>query len=387
MYILCDAPFWTVLIITTRKHLIEDVLPYTCILEDCPCPMELYVNRQNWLDHMNKDHSGARHWICFACAEFERPTFNKEDEFFDHLGHKHQSGIKASQIPVLLSAWSRTTPTNIQDCPLCPFQDNNASVLLGHIAKEVHAFSLRSLPWGPQKNEEYPEDDGNYKNHFQDNQYFGDGSEHSSPQGIATASLQSLDLEELPVLDFGEEDRAQATDFVHSDLTEDAMKSIPRHLAEQTDFRDWALNILSSEEDVDEIADKLVISSKDLESDKEESLGTQLFDKDEEINTGAVRRTRNLLSNDPVSNAQNSRYGANDESDEVPESLQQSGSESDSIPSSGSDDSELDGDLQVGLVGQQFQDDVGPIPDFDEDSDLDVIVSRHTIILYYRQSI
>lgn len=109
--------------------------------------------------------------------------------------------------------------------------------------------------------------------------------------------------------------------------------------------------------------------------------------KYKEIDNRAVRRTRNLLGNDLVSSVQNSSNGARDQSDEGPESFEMSGSGSNSIPSSGSDDSDLDGNLQVGLVGQQFQEGDGPIPDFVEDSDLDAIVTRQTIILYYREII
>jgi hypothetical protein len=109
--------------------------------------------------------------------------------------------------------------------------------------------------------------------------------------------------------------------------------------------------------------------------------------KYKEINNRAVRQTRHLLGSDLVHSVQNPSNGARDQSDEGPESFEMSESGSNSISSSSSDDSDLDGNPQVGLVGQQFQEGDGPIPDFDEDSDLDAIVTRQTIILYYREDI
>ena len=89
----------------------------------------------------------------------------------------------------------------------------------------------------------------------------------------------------------------------------------------------------------------------------------------------AVRRARNFLGSDLPSNAASSSHGSRNREEEGLDSREQSDTESDSVGSYSSDNSRPDGDPQVGVVGQQFQDGNEPIPDFNDDSDLDAVVS------------
>jgi hypothetical protein len=95
-------------------------------------------------------------------------------------------------------------------------------------------------------------------------------------------------------------------------------------------------------------------------------------------NTAARRRNRNH-GDDLVSNGQTSSNGVQDQSDEVTESSEQSSEEYDLDLSYGTDESDLDGDVQIGLVGQQFQNGDETIPDLMQDSVLNAAVSRHII--------
>jgi hypothetical protein len=244
---------------------------------------------------MNKDHSSIRHWICFACSQAgPRPSFNDEGEFTIHIKQKHQPGIRSSQIPVLVSAWSRSIPTHIEACPLCPFQDENSAHLLDHIAQEVHAFSLRSLPWGPRslllnssEIEVDSEDDGNYKAHFKGNQYFGDGSESTQSQNTAAASLRSSGEEGLPPLDYRREDALSTGQSSHSKLTEDAMtsvQSIASGLERKLVLDNWISETIFLAE---EGTDSNIGSNHDLDQSKKplkEAIGPQSQDVILEVN-------------------------------------------------------------------------------------------------------
>lgn len=97
--------------------------------------------------------------------------------------------------------------------------------------------------------------------------------------------------------------------------------------------------------------------------------------KKKQVNSRAVRRARNLLGSELVSNATTSSHGTR-ESVDGPDTSEQSGSDSESESSGASNDSELDENLQVGLAGKQFPDGDSPKPDFIEDADLDITVRR-----------
>ena len=110
-------------------------------------------------------------------------------------------------------------------------------------------------------------------------------------------------------------------------------------------------------------------------SDRELSATLRL----KEINSTAARRQNHNLGDDLVSSEQTSSNAVRDQSDEVTESSEQSSEECDSDLSYGGDESDLDGDVQIGLVGQQFQDGDDTIPDLMQDSVLNASVSRHII--------
>lgn len=139
-------------LIINRKHLAEDIQPYTCISASCPNPDVLYVTRQAWESHLREDHGSADVWMCFACLE--RTEFENEGDFVAHTLQEHHDTISKDQVHALTSACKRPNTATITSCPLCNWpsaEDGEISreALLDHIAEHVHAFSLRALPWAP----------------------------------------------------------------------------------------------------------------------------------------------------------------------------------------------------------------------------------------------
>jgi hypothetical protein len=140
-----------------RKHLAEDICPYTCILEDCTCPQTLYVTREAWMGHMKKDHRTSQSWICFACVN--PVEFSNKQDFIEHTRQQHKESVADHQILAITDMSARSTPFAINDCPLCKWAEGqegetNSTLLLDHIAEHVHSFSLRSLPWAPTEKDE-----------------------------------------------------------------------------------------------------------------------------------------------------------------------------------------------------------------------------------------
>ncbi|KAJ5638441.1 hypothetical protein N7528_000831 [Penicillium herquei] len=140
-----------------RKHVSDDLSPYSCVIAGCDKPSVLCGSKDTWRDHILRDHSSLTYWVCFACNDGRR--FNSEQNFVEHTKLAHATSIPSDQIPVLMDLCKVTAPVEIHRCPLCnwPSEEEGEvekSVLLDHIAKELHAFSLRSLPWADNNGQE-----------------------------------------------------------------------------------------------------------------------------------------------------------------------------------------------------------------------------------------
>lgn len=155
-----------------KKHLIGDILPYTCIIEECSQIDTFYMTKETWLSHMDEEHGGVEQWLCHACSQKNiNATFVDSINFTTHLEEQHSKGIKPQQIPMLLLAWRRKAPLTFSSCPLCGFESDDQNALLDHTAEHIHSFSLRSLPWGPGTSlgEEVEEEKDSY---FSQHPYF-----------------------------------------------------------------------------------------------------------------------------------------------------------------------------------------------------------------------
>ncbi|KAJ5718314.1 hypothetical protein N7488_003960 [Penicillium malachiteum] len=148
---------WVELTQSSRKHVSDDLSPYSCVIPGCDKPSVLFGGKDTWRDHILRDHSSLTYWVCFACNDGRR--FNSEPDFVEHTKLSHATSVPYDQIPVLVDLCKVTAPVEIHRCPLCnwPSEEEGEvekSVLLDHIAKELHAFSLRSLPWADNNGQE-----------------------------------------------------------------------------------------------------------------------------------------------------------------------------------------------------------------------------------------
>ncbi|KAF5720962.1 1-phosphatidylinositol-4 5-bisphosphate phosphodiesterase [Fusarium mundagurra] len=125
-----------------RKHLAEDIRPYTCIFDRCPAPDVYYSSRSMLEQHFRQDHPPV--WVCPLCDDGSvYPTMT---EMMDHLHdvHVQDAGDDISSI-ISSSAQKRM---GVESCPLCEVKgDTDSPELIDHVLEHVHDFSLRSLPW------------------------------------------------------------------------------------------------------------------------------------------------------------------------------------------------------------------------------------------------
>jgi hypothetical protein len=88
--------------------------------------------------------------------------FHSEDAFVEQTRMKHAATIQHDHISLLAKISIRSAPVEIRSCPLCNWPDGaegevDKDVLLNHIAKCIHAFSLRALPWADDNGQETDE--------------------------------------------------------------------------------------------------------------------------------------------------------------------------------------------------------------------------------------
>ncbi|KAI5460418.1 hypothetical protein BGZ63DRAFT_404887 [Mariannaea sp. PMI_226] len=136
-----------------RKHLVEDLCPYTCPFSECPEPQMLYISRQAWRNHVIEAHGAGQYWECLACVGTGTThSFQNWEEFVNHNRTRHKDAISEEQILDLRDSCRKMAPPNIPQCPLCSWPEDeevepDATANLEHIGNCIHEFSLNALPW------------------------------------------------------------------------------------------------------------------------------------------------------------------------------------------------------------------------------------------------
>ena len=124
-----------------RKHLANDICPYTCILDNCPTPYKLFVTEKEWNEHFMNAHPPK-----FQCTYCDSTILSSPAGIMSHLQLYHP-GISDDELADAL-AKSAVHVMGITKCPLCDSEDSpDSPELIEHILEHIHDFSLRSLPW------------------------------------------------------------------------------------------------------------------------------------------------------------------------------------------------------------------------------------------------
>jgi hypothetical protein len=136
-----------------RLHVLQDVLPYTCVFEKCSTPYQSYSSATKWLAHMEQEHSG-RQWTCYGCSPFQPRIFDNHGDYVEHFGNTRQhAGITTqAQIEKLAQLDETPRPLNFKTCPLCRWSENSElnsfipTTMQDHIADHMVSFAMWSLP-------------------------------------------------------------------------------------------------------------------------------------------------------------------------------------------------------------------------------------------------
>ena len=119
----------------------------------------MYLTSDDLHKHV-QDHHSILHWVCSQCSRNpdrrQFSTFNTISEWQDHFQDTHEDLVPGNGL-ASLAKFSEARVLQPTSCPLCTFSTGGAQTTLDqHIIQHIHAFALRSLPWGTK------EDDAEY---------------------------------------------------------------------------------------------------------------------------------------------------------------------------------------------------------------------------------
>ncbi|KAF3396793.1 hypothetical protein DPV78_007762 [Talaromyces pinophilus] len=141
-----------------RAHVAQDILPYTCIMEECSNDNEMYSKADQLLAHMKTRHSLTK-WACNPCSTNTKQASESDPSdpqiliFFDsaeswqaHTEKEHGNLGPAPQRDILTELSQRQLIGPLE-CPLCKSEPAEPRTGIDeHILKHLHEFALLALP-------------------------------------------------------------------------------------------------------------------------------------------------------------------------------------------------------------------------------------------------
>lgn len=107
-----------------RRHVIQDLEPYICIRETCPCEQVLYSTSEDWLDHLRSIHD--LRWVC-SSNDHEEEYFQDEFEYHKHVTERHGIVANEKMLSLLSHANQAEAPEAFDQCPLCALSGDEHS--------------------------------------------------------------------------------------------------------------------------------------------------------------------------------------------------------------------------------------------------------------------
>ncbi|KAL5341980.1 hypothetical protein BJX70DRAFT_357494 [Aspergillus crustosus] len=134
-----------------KKHVVQDIIPFFCVLDDCPTPHALFESGRDWLKHMRNQHvlSG---WTCMDDSHEATAIFDTESAFKHHMHACHQQSFDKEDLGDITAACYQRLPVEhvLTSCSFCPPEsqiDIPADGMASHVAEHLLALAQISVPW------------------------------------------------------------------------------------------------------------------------------------------------------------------------------------------------------------------------------------------------
>ncbi|KAJ0421436.1 hypothetical protein BJY00DRAFT_108879 [Aspergillus carlsbadensis] len=134
-----------------KNHVVQDIMPYFCIFDDCPTTNTLFESGRDWLKHM-RDRHVVTGWTCMDETHNTIMVFNSDAEFRDHMQTCHNGAFADDELDDIVIASYQRLPvdTTLTNCPFCPTNvDANVPTdkIMNHIADHMLSFAQISISW------------------------------------------------------------------------------------------------------------------------------------------------------------------------------------------------------------------------------------------------
>lgn len=143
---------------TIRKHVSDDLRPYTCYLPRCPEVQTLFATFQAWKIHVFSGHKSLPKWECMLCDPAD--IFSDKDSFTKHAQLCHSDELEGESVDDLVEACEFVEEPILDKCPICSIHEDTwlkkrasdqhfdlrNSTFIEHIGACIHEFSLLALP-------------------------------------------------------------------------------------------------------------------------------------------------------------------------------------------------------------------------------------------------
>ncbi|KAH0190076.1 hypothetical protein KCU99_g8652, partial [Aureobasidium melanogenum] len=124
-----------------RKHILQDLQPYSCIQINCSSADRLYGSRREWLEHEELQH--RRIWVC----RFHPSVwFSHQQAFEQHLRNEDHGNVTETQIKDFASIAQSTTNDLREQCPICLEDAASIPQFSAHLAHHLERIATFSIP-------------------------------------------------------------------------------------------------------------------------------------------------------------------------------------------------------------------------------------------------
>ncbi|GKZ59151.1 hypothetical protein AnigIFM49718_005012 [Aspergillus niger] len=133
-----------------KHHIIQDLMPYICVLEPCPTPNSLFESGKDWLSHMKNQHPVSG-WTCVDSTHDTTFFFQSESGFREHLHQYHEDQFDDDDdIDDIAAACYQKLPDDIiiRECPFCPTVQKlelKPKDMINHVANHLISLAQISL--------------------------------------------------------------------------------------------------------------------------------------------------------------------------------------------------------------------------------------------------
>ncbi|KAI1292754.1 hypothetical protein F5Y03DRAFT_375300 [Xylaria venustula] len=156
-----ECPFCFILISLSntyqwKKHVLRDLRPYICLVEDCPVAGKEYGRRHDWINHMVQ-----KHWKTWACPYRCGIDNTTETNLREHVTNVHGTTTRMELDAAIAKCGQirSISPSSPVACPLCHDTLESVQQYQRHVGRHQVDLALFVLPRIEDEDEELDEND------------------------------------------------------------------------------------------------------------------------------------------------------------------------------------------------------------------------------------